>query len=99
MKTYKNLYAQVYDFANLYGACRRARLGKRDRATVDAFEFDLEQNLLALQEELHNHTYKPGAYTNFYIHEPGRRCGGPWGCVVHVRCLPPDGAAGHECAG
>ena len=73
MKTYKNLYAQVYDFANLYLAYRRARLGKRDRATVGAFEFDLEQNLLALQEELHNHTYKPGAYTNFTIHEPKRR--------------------------
>ena len=70
MKTYKNLYAQVYDFANLYLAYRRARLGKRDRATVGAFEFDLERNLLALQEELHNHTYEPGGYTNSTIHEP-----------------------------
>lgn len=45
MKTYKNLYRQIYDFANLYAAWRRARCGKRDRAAVASFEFDLERNL------------------------------------------------------
>ena len=52
MKTYKNLYSQVYDFANLYVAYRRARRGKRDRAALAGFEFDLERNLLCLQVEL-----------------------------------------------
>jgi RNA-directed DNA polymerase len=69
MKTYKKLYPQVYDFANLYWAYRRARLGKRDRVAVAAFEFDLEHNLLQLQDELQSHTYAPGGYTKFYIHE------------------------------
>ena len=73
MKTYKNLYPQVYDFANLYLAYRQARLGKRDRVAVASFEFDLERNLFILQTELQTHTYKPGEYTNFYIHEPKRR--------------------------
>ena len=73
MKTYKNLYAQVCDFDNLYWAYRRARLGKRGRAAVAIFEFDLEPNLLGLQHELRNHTYEPGGYTNFHIHEPKRR--------------------------
>jgi hypothetical protein len=40
MKTYKNLYPQIYRFDNLYIAFRKARLGKRDRAVVASFEFD-----------------------------------------------------------
>lgn len=73
MKTYKNLYPQIYDFANLHAAYRRARCGKRDRTAVASFEFDLERNLLQLQDELRTHAYAPGAYTNFTIHEPKRR--------------------------
>ena len=46
MKTYKNLYPQICDFATLYAAYRRARCGKRDRVAVASFEFDLERNLL-----------------------------------------------------
>jgi retron-type reverse transcriptase len=73
MKRYKNLYPRVYSFPNLYLAFRRARRSKRDRAAVGAFEFDLETNLLDLQSELLDRTYRPGGYTNFYIYEPKRR--------------------------
>jgi len=38
MKTYKNLYPRVHDFANLYRAFRRARRAKRDRVAVASFE-------------------------------------------------------------
>src|SRR5437763_1181252 len=34
MKTYRNLYLQIADFANLYTAFRVARKGKRARAEV-----------------------------------------------------------------
>jgi hypothetical protein len=34
MKTYKNLYPQITDFANLCLAYRRARRGKRGRVAV-----------------------------------------------------------------
>jgi len=71
--TCKNLYPQICDFATLYTAYCRARCGKRDRVAVASFEFDLERNLLQLQDELRAHTYAPGGYTNFYIHEPRRR--------------------------
>ncbi|MBN1934900.1 MAG: group II intron reverse transcriptase domain-containing protein [Anaerolineae bacterium] len=73
MKTYKNLYPRVYSFENLYRAYRAARKGKRKRVAVASFEFDLEGNLLDLQDELCTYTYRPGAYTNFYIYEPKRR--------------------------
>jgi hypothetical protein len=70
MKTYKNLYPQIYNFSNLYAAFRAARKGKRDRPAVASFEFDLEHNLLTLEAELRDQTYCPGPYTNFYIYDP-----------------------------
>jgi RNA-directed DNA polymerase len=73
MKTYKNLYPQIHNFDNLYAAFRAARKGKRNRAAVASFEFDLEQDLLRLESELRDQSYRPGRYTNFYIYEPKRR--------------------------
>ncbi len=73
MKSYKNLYPQIYSFAHLYQAFRAARKGKRNKVEVASFEFDLEHSLLALESELRDQTYRPGGYTNFYIHEPNRR--------------------------
>lgn len=73
MKAYKNLYPQVTAFENLYRAYRLARRGKRHRAAVADFEYNLEGNLLRLQEELQAQTYRPGAYHNFIIFEPKRR--------------------------
>jgi len=34
MKTYKNLYPQIYGFENLHTAYRRARAGPRERRTL-----------------------------------------------------------------
>ena len=73
MKSYKHLYEQVCDWDNLYLAYRKARKGKRGRPPAATFEFDLESNLVTLQQELREKTYRPGAYSSFYIHEPKRR--------------------------
>lgn len=73
MKSHANLWPRVTSFENLYEAFRRARAGKRGRPDVAAFEFDLEQNLLQLQQELIDETYRPGGYRNFIVHEPTRR--------------------------
>ncbi len=75
IKTYKNLYRQIYTFENLYTAYRKARKGKRSRVEVAAFEFDMERNLLQLQTELHDQTYCPGHYHN--------------SCRRSTRCSPP----------
>jgi len=72
-KTYRRLYPEIWNFPNLHAAWRKARRGKRGRAEVATFEFDLERNLLRLQEELRHGTYEPGPYRSFYIHEPKRR--------------------------
>ncbi|HUW94689.1 MAG TPA: hypothetical protein VMW58_02790 [Anaerolineae bacterium] len=73
MKTYRRLYPQVYAFENLYAAYRRARKGKRGREPAASFEFNLEANLIRLQEELRTETYRSGRYHSFYIHEAKRR--------------------------
>jgi len=67
------MYQDLYAWDNLICAYRRAAKGKRGHANVAAFEHHLEDNLLALQDELATQTYQPGAYTSFYIHEPKRR--------------------------
>jgi hypothetical protein len=67
------MYAQLTSWDNLLLAYRRASKGKRSQPVVAAFEYRLEDHLLALQEALRTHTYRPGAYTHFFIHEPKRR--------------------------
>ncbi|MBN1937512.1 MAG: RNA-dependent DNA polymerase [Anaerolineae bacterium] len=67
------LYEQVYDWSNLLLAHRKASKGKRNKEPAARFEYRLEDNLIALQEELAAKTYQPGHYNSFYIHEPKRR--------------------------
>src|SRR5690606_114686 len=62
MKTYKHLYNKVFEFENIYLAYRKARKGKRGRLQPAMFERVQEDEMLALQDELQNKTYKPGEY-------------------------------------
>jgi hypothetical protein len=73
MKSYRNMYPKLYDWDNLFLAYRKARKGKRGRPPAATFEFNLESNLVELQRELVEKTYRPGDYYSFYIHEPKRR--------------------------
>ncbi len=67
------MYAHLYSWDNLILAYRKASKGKRGNPNVAAFEYRLEDNLLQLQLELQEKTYRPGKYTSFDIHEPKRR--------------------------
>jgi RNA-directed DNA polymerase len=73
VRTHKHLYPQICDLTNLYRAYRAAARGKRGKAAVAAFEFDLEENLLQLREELTAQSYTPGPYRHFTIHYPKHR--------------------------
>jgi retron-type reverse transcriptase len=66
-------YSDVYDFANLYDAYLKARKQKRYRGEVLQFSYNLEQGLLALQQELKEKTYMVGKYRPFIIYEPKKR--------------------------
>jgi len=68
-----DVYSDLCSWDNLLLAYRHAAKGKRGHANVAAFEYRLEDNLFQLQEELLAHTYRPGEYVSFYIHDPKRR--------------------------
>ncbi len=73
------MYTTLTSWPNLLLAYRKAAKGKRGRESpnpqmgVAAFEHRLEDNLLELQAELRDFSYRPGPYSSFYIHEPKRR--------------------------
>lgn len=73
MKTYKHLFEPLCRFDNLWRAFHLARKGKRQKAAVAAFEYRLEPNLLALERDLRDGSYRPGGYRHFYIYEPKKR--------------------------
>jgi len=80
------LLERIIRFDNLLRAAGRAARGKRERPTVARFEFHLERELLALQEELAAGGYRPGAFFTFEIRDPKRRaiCAAPFrDRVVH----------------
>jgi retron-type reverse transcriptase len=73
MKRYGNLWPQITDFTNLIEAARKAQRGKRFQENVLAFNYNIETNLLELQEELIAKAYRPGPYKTFQIVEPKKR--------------------------
>ncbi len=72
-RSYTDLYPRITAFGNLRHAFRKASRGKRGNPAVAAFEYRLESNLLRLERELEDHTYRPGPYRNFYIQDPKQR--------------------------
>ncbi len=73
MKTYKHLYPQLCSFENLYSAYLAAKKGKSGKTPVASFMRVCEDELFALQNELQEKTYVPGAYHSFYVHDPKKR--------------------------
>lgn len=69
MKRLRNLWPQLIAFDNLWQAWRQARRGKSRSAGAVAFELNLERELLALQRELAEDSYQPGAYRLFTLYE------------------------------
>lgn len=73
LKTYKNLYRQVYSFDNLYLAYEKAIKRKRWKKEVMLYSFNLEENLFNLQNSLINYSYQPGEYKEFMVYVPKER--------------------------
>ena len=73
MKTYKNLYPQIYNLYNLILAYRRARKGKTKKGYIQEFEKDTIKNLFSLHEGLKNETYFPRPLQTFILRDPKTR--------------------------
>ena len=74
MKTYNNLFNKICTFQNLHLAYLKARKCKRYRNDILKFSYNLEENLLKLQEELSNQTYCHGGYRQFIVCDAKKRC-------------------------
>jgi len=70
---YDDLFGRVASLENLWEALRKAKKGKRGNPEVAAFEYDAEENLVRLREELVAKEYFPGPYRSFFIQDPKRR--------------------------
>jgi len=73
MKRHKHLWEQVCSFDNLAAAAREAMLGKRGKASCARFFADWEREVVRLERELREGSYRPGAYFYFTITEPKER--------------------------
>ncbi|MEO5358732.1 MAG: reverse transcriptase domain-containing protein [Nitrospirae bacterium YQR-1] len=73
MKRTGNLFNPITDFRNLYIAFKKAFKGTNRTEECLAFHFNMEKELLQLQKELKEKSYKPGEYKNFKIYEPKER--------------------------
>lgn len=63
----------LYSFRALWRHYRQCRRTKRTTANALAFEVNAEANLLALQQELRTHTYRPGRSICFITDGPKPR--------------------------
>jgi len=72
-KRYFDLYENICHPLNLWAAYKQAARGKRYLPAAAAFEYDLEENLIELENELRDESYQPGGYHNFLIQRPKRR--------------------------
>lgn len=66
-KQYFNLYENLYHPLNLWAAYKQAARGKRYQPAAANFEYDLEKNLVEIEQELKDDLYEPGGYKSFYV--------------------------------
>ncbi|MDP3999656.1 MAG: reverse transcriptase domain-containing protein [bacterium] len=68
-----NIFERIISLENLFLAWKEFRRGKRKKSDVQQFEFNLEDNLFQLHQELKDKIYKPDLYTAFYVQDPKLR--------------------------
>jgi len=73
MKILKNCYPHLTSAKNIWSAWRIFRRGKRHRADVRNFEEYLEENLIAIRNDLLAEKYVHGSYYSYLVHDPKQR--------------------------
>jgi hypothetical protein len=73
LKRHKHLWEQLCSFENLAAAAREALLGKRGKPAGTRFFAVWEREVVRLERELREGSYRPGAYFYFTITDPKER--------------------------
>ena len=73
MKRSGHLFEQVADFHALIAAAKRAARGKGASLSAASFLFNMEGEILRLQREMSDGSYRPLSYRTFYISDPKPR--------------------------
>ena len=72
-RRHNDLFSQIASFAALHAAARRAVRGKRRKPGAASFLVNLEGELLRLERQLQDGTYRPGRYVAFEVNDPKKR--------------------------
>ncbi len=65
---------------NLFLAWKEFKKGKGSKLDVQEFEFNLEENIFQLQDDLKTKSYRHNPYTSFYVTDPKLR-------HIHKACV------------
>lgn len=72
-RRHDDLFGQIATFRALHDAARRAVVGKRRKPGAAAFMAGLERELLRLERELNDGSYRTGRYLDIVVRDPKRR--------------------------
>lgn len=68
-----HIFDKIISLENLFLAWREFKRGKLRKPGVQEFNFNLENNLFTLRDELENKIYRPDKYAFFYVRDPKLR--------------------------
>ena len=77
---HKDIFTRIISLDNLFSAWKEFKKGKKNKPEVQEFEFNLEDNLFKLHQELKIKTYRHSNYTAFYVKDPKLR-------HIHKACV------------
>lgn len=67
------LFEKVVSLNNLFSAWREFKRGKGSKRDVAEFDYNLEDNIFVLHEELKSRQYRHDGYSAFYVRDPKLR--------------------------
>ena len=68
-----NVFEKIISLDSLFLAWKEFKKGKTSKPDVQEFEFNLEENIFQLHDDLKNKGYKHGPYVAFYVRDPKLR--------------------------
>lgn len=68
-----DFFDQIISLKNLFLAWKEFKKGKTAKIDVQEFEFNLEENIFQLHDDLKSKRYKHGYYASFYVRDPKLR--------------------------